>query len=94
MLNYFTIAIIIILIIIIIVIFQSKNSKNSSLVESYGQICGRYTYGADYDLQTSKKNCIGDNNCQWKEYTAQNGVERGWCGVNPNPPYEGSDYSS
>lgn len=91
MLNYFTIAVIVILIIIIIVIFQSKQSLS---IESYGEYCGRYTYGADYDLPVAKKNCRGDNQCVWNEYTAQNGVQRGWCGVNPEPRYEGSDYSS
>lgn len=94
MLNYFTIAIIIILIIMIIVIFQNKSSQKSLSIESYGQFCGRYSYGADYDLATAKRLCRGDNQCTWNDYTAKDGTERGWCGKNPEPPYEGSNYSS
>jgi len=89
MLNYFTIAIIIILLIIIIFLFKSK--KLSS-IESYGEYCGRYTYGVDYSMPAAKKNCRGDNNCIWNDYTAQNGEKKGWCGVNPEPRYVGAEY--
>ncbi len=88
MLNYFTISIIIILIIIIIVIFQNRKSNKSSFIESYGEYCGRYSYGTGYDIPTAKKNCKSDNECAWNE------TEGGWCGVNPKPRYEGADYSS
>ena len=68
--------------------------RNQSFIESYGEYCGRYTYGADYDVVTCKKNCRSDNQCIWNDYTGQNGVQRGWCGVNPNPRYKSHDYSS
>lgn len=88
MLNYFTIAIIIILFIIIIFLLKNK----LSMVESYGEYCGRYTYGADYTMPHAKKNCRGDNNCAWNDYTGHNGKKKGWCGVNPEPRYEGAEY--
>jgi hypothetical protein len=91
MLNYFTITIIIILLIVIIYLFQSKKSSS---IESYGEYCGRYTYGADYTIPDAKKNCMGDNNCAWNDYTGQNGQYKGWCGVNPNPHYVGDEHES
>lgn len=89
MLNYLNIAIIIVLIILIIFLLQSRKSSS---IESYGEYCGRYTYGADYEMPAAKKNCIKDNNCAWNDYTGQNGEKKGWCGVNPQPRYEGAEY--